>query len=456
MKTIPNSLLPLALVVTLVAITPLAGGQSTFTTLYSFTNGVPQSLVSSNGAFFGAFGGVGASGSECGAIFQLQPPAIESGDWAEEAVYSFSGAGQGPCNPDFGPAIGSNGALYGLTTQGGAYGEGTLYMLEPPNSAGGVWTAAVLYSFGAAGTYDAPGGGGLIPGPGGSYYFLSSAGGAYGYGALVQMQPPTVPGAGWSASILYSFPEGVMANSITVGPGGVFYGTAAPFEEVKRQYGLVFRILPPADSPKGEWTLSVLYTFLPGEGTTGNPIALNLARYGRHVDNRAALVFPHDRCRQPGAVPGSLQMHVDDLIELLFGHLAHRRVAGDSGVVDHDVQAAEVVDGGRDESLHLGGLRHIAPHRQGDITAAQLFGRGFGRLEVQVTEHNPRAFGDETLRNGKTQTLCAACDHRCLTAQQRHRDHASLGSDSARGTHRSEYHISYRILPGAGVPTRTG
>ena len=280
MKTIPNSLLPLALVVTLVAITPLAGGQSTFTTLYSFTNGVPQSLVSSNGAFFGAFGGVGASGSECGAIFQLQPPAIESGDWAEEAVYSFSGAGQGPCNPDFGPAIGSNGALYGLTTQGGAYGEGTLYMLEPPNSAGGVWTAAVLYSFGAAGTYDAPGGGGLIPGPGGSYYFLSSAGGAYGYGALVQMQPPTVPGAGWSASILYSFPEGVMANSITVGPGGVFYGTAAPFEEVKRQYGLVFRIFPPADSPKGEWTLSVLYTFLPGEGTTGNPIALTVATDG--------------------------------------------------------------------------------------------------------------------------------------------------------------------------------
>jgi len=207
MKTVPNSPLPLALVVTLGAVTSLAAGQSNFKTLYSFTNGVPQSLVSSNGGFIGAFGGVGASGSDCGAVFQLLPPAVQGGDWSEAAVYSFSGAGQGPCAPDFGPAIGSDGALYGLTTRGGTYGGGTLYMLEAPDSAGGAWTATVLYSFGAAGTHDAPGGGGLIPGPGGSYYFPSFGGGAYGYGALVQMQPPAVPGGGWTASVLYSFPN---------------------------------------------------------------------------------------------------------------------------------------------------------------------------------------------------------------------------------------------------------
>ena len=279
MKTVPNSLLLFALIVTLGGVTPLARAQSSFTTLYSFTNGAPQSLVSSTGGFFGAFGGVGASGSDCGAIFELNPPAVQDGDWSEAALYSFGGASQGPCNPNFGPAVGSDGALYGLTTQGGAYGEGTLYMLQPPGSTGGPWIATVLYSFGAAGTHDAPGGGGLIPGPDGSYYFLSF-GGAYGYGALVQMQPPAGPDAAWTASVLFSFPRGADANSITMGPGGVFYGTAGPFEEFKRQYGLVFRLLPPADSPKGEWTMSVLYTFLPSEGTTGNPIALTVAPDG--------------------------------------------------------------------------------------------------------------------------------------------------------------------------------
>jgi hypothetical protein len=54
-------------------------------------------------------------------------------------------------------------------------------------------------------------------------------------------------------------------------------------------------------------------------------------------------------------------------------------------------------------------------HREGDIVA-QLFGRDFGRLKVHVTEHDPRAFGDESLRNGETQTLGTACDHRSLTA----------------------------------------
>jgi len=71
-----------------------------------------------------------------------------------------------------------------------------------------------------------------------------------------------------------------MADSITMGPGGVFYGTAAPFEEFKRQYGLVFKLRPPADSPRGVWTMSVLYTFLPSDGTTGNPIALTVAPDG--------------------------------------------------------------------------------------------------------------------------------------------------------------------------------
>src|SRR5208283_4007998 len=102
---------------------------------------------------------------------------------------------------------------------------------------------------------------------------------------------------------------------------------------------------------------------------------------------------------------------------------------------------------------HVGHLSHIAPHRQGDVIAAQLFGRDLGRLEVHVTEHNPRTFGDESLRNGEAQTLRTTCNDCRLTAQQRHLDHASLGLLPSWGTPSIEYHISYRIVPRAGFPT---
>ncbi len=80
----------------------------------------------------------------------------------------------------------------------------------------------------------------------------------------------------------------------------------------------------------------------------------DLAGDRRDVHDRTAFRLAHDAGGQPGAVPGALQVHGDDLVELLLGHLAHGRVAGDAGVVDHDVQAAEGVDGRPDERLHLG------------------------------------------------------------------------------------------------------
>ena len=65
-------------------------------------------------------------------------------------------------------------------------------------------------------------------------------------------------------------------------------------------------------------------------------------------------------------------------------------------------------------------------HGQCDVVTAQLLGGDLGRLEVHVAEHHPRAFRDESLGDGETQTLGTARDHRSLTAQQRHLDHASL------------------------------
>ena len=87
-------------------------------------------------------------------------------------------------------------------------------------------------------------------------------------------------------------------------------------------------------------------------------------------------------------------MHGDDLVELLLGHLAHRRVAGDARVVHHDVETAEVFDRRGDQRVDLVGLGHIAPHSQGGI-APELLACGFCRGEVEIAEHHRGTLGDE-------------------------------------------------------------
>src|SRR6202012_3465683 len=144
------------------------------------------------------------------------------------------------------------------------------------------------------------------------------------------------------------------------------------------------------------------------------------------------------------------QVHVDDLVELFLGHLAHRRVAGDTGVVDHDVQRTEPVDCGLDEVLDLVGPGHVAGHGDGHVVTAEFFRRGLGRFEIDVAEHHPGALGDESLRDRETQTLCTTCDHRSLTGQQRHlRSHIlTCCLLRTRYAMRFEYPISYRICSG--------
>ncbi len=114
------------------------------------------------------------------------------------------------------------------------------------------------------------------------------------------------------------------------------------------------------------------------------------------------LVLPHDRRGLAQSVPGALQVYRDHLIELLLGHLAHRRVAGDAGVVDHDVQRTESVQRRADERVDVVAGGHIAAHRDGDVVAAEFGRRGLCRLEIHVAEHHPRALVNEALARWPT------------------------------------------------------
>jgi len=115
-------------------------GAFSFSQLYAFTNGVdghtPNTplLVDSDGAIYGTAQG-GAVG--LGTLFMLAPPVRPKKPWTLEVLHTFTGdRGNKTTPPDGaypsgGLLIDLSGALYGITTEGGANGTGSVYKLVP-------------------------------------------------------------------------------------------------------------------------------------------------------------------------------------------------------------------------------------------------------------------------------------------------------------------------------------
>jgi hypothetical protein len=98
------------------------------------------------------------------AVVACSTPSLAAGP-ALTSLYSFGGYLGDGIMPQSPLAIGSNGVLYGTANFGGAYGYGAVFSLTPPSSAGGVWTETLLWSFGSAGDGQFPYGGGVLIGP---------------------------------------------------------------------------------------------------------------------------------------------------------------------------------------------------------------------------------------------------------------------------------------------------
>jgi uncharacterized repeat protein (TIGR03803 family) len=212
-----------------------------YTQLYRFGSQTgdgerPNGLVQAkDGAFYGTtlFGGAYGTAASGGTIFKITPTG------AYTLLYSFGAQPNDGTLPYAGLALGSDGALYGTTSQGGAYNKGAIFKI----TTAGAYT--LLYSFGTQ-----PNDGGsplaaLTPGPDGLLYGTSGAFGAYynsGYGGTIFKI--TTSGA---LTTLYQFGsqpgDGVTPYAaLTLGQDGAFYGTTA-YGGLYAQ-GTVFRITP--------------------------------------------------------------------------------------------------------------------------------------------------------------------------------------------------------------------
>jgi len=209
-------------------------------------------------------GGGDCGGRGCGTVFMIDPQGQET------VLHSFTGSPDGAYPSTAAVLLDNSGNIYGTTSSGGTYGNGTVFELSPSGSG---WQENILYNF----TGGADGLGplaGVIQDAAGNLYGNTGEGGSYagscsfGCGVVFELSPT---GSGWTETVLYTFtgaPDGASpVAKLLKDRAGNLYGTtssggssSACSFEYPGGCGTVFEL-----SPNGSgWTETILWTFTGG------------------------------------------------------------------------------------------------------------------------------------------------------------------------------------------------
>jgi len=188
------------------------------------------------------------------AIFVLMLMVTASATAGETILHNFN-AGDGSL-PYGGLVADSAGNLYGTTTMGGAYYEGTVFELQPKPTGG--WAEKVLYSFNSNGIDGTQPYSSLVFDKAGNLYGTTNSGGAYGVGTVFKLTPRS--GRSWKETILYNFSNTRDGQAPVAGvvfdSAGNLYGTTVGGGLYSN--GTVFELTPTAT---GQWTETILHDF---------------------------------------------------------------------------------------------------------------------------------------------------------------------------------------------------
>jgi uncharacterized repeat protein (TIGR03803 family) len=198
-------------------------------TPYYATNTFPLDGVTPNGLVLGSDGnfyGTAQSGgsNNVGTVFKL------SSDGRLKNLYDFTGGTDGS-NPMAALVQGVDGNFYGTTTQGGTFGNGTVFELTP----NGFLTTLYEFTNGIDGYSPS----GLLAGANGVFYGTTAYGGTNNNGDVFQVA------ANGAFTVLYSFfgsvnDGGAPQTSLAQGSDGSLYGTTS--YGAVGGYGGVFRL----------------------------------------------------------------------------------------------------------------------------------------------------------------------------------------------------------------------
>jgi uncharacterized repeat protein (TIGR03803 family) len=221
------------------------------------------------GNFYGVTCAGGRDGH--GTVFELRPPEGPGLGWTAVVLHSF-GAREGMC-PSGNIVLDAAGDVFGTALRGGAHGDGTVFEVEPPRGPGAGWRASVLHAFDLRDGYRPTG---VALGADGALYGATSGGGRFNQGTVYRLAPPGGPGLGWTETVLRSFRDGYSdpQNVILDGSGNVYGDTM--FSGDVYDAGTVFRLTPPAEG-HGAWTNTVLHVFHHSDGYAPGGLVLDAA-----------------------------------------------------------------------------------------------------------------------------------------------------------------------------------
>jgi len=199
-------------------------------TVFDFTSsdGQPYSglTLGTDGNFYGTTSNGGAHGD--GTVFQLTPKSTL------KILWNFEGGNDGE-NPYAPPIEGTDGNFYGTTYKGGINNVGTIYQLTP---SGKLTTMYQFPGYPKGGAYPL---GVLVQGTDGNLYGTTTEGGAYNVGTIFEISPF----GNFAFTTLFSF-DGTDGSypyaGLVQGSNGNFYGTTN--EGGDKNAGVVFEITP--------------------------------------------------------------------------------------------------------------------------------------------------------------------------------------------------------------------
>jgi len=272
--------------------------------------------------------------SQDGTVFDLVE---KRGKWSAHTVLSFNGSNG--ANPYSGLTQDANGALYGTTVSGGAYGAGTVFELTGSNQ------DTVLYSFTGASDGENPYGDLVVDKTTGTIYGTTVSEGAAGCGTAFQL---VKSGNSWTESTIHTFKgdaDGCNPQAgLHVNKDGELFGVT-PYGGTSG-VGTVFELT----EKNGAWSESVLYSFTgrpdgatPSDldldaatgavygvtsagGTAGEGVAFELSE--THKIWRETVIFNF----ASGAGSEPFGLHMDQAAGILYGTTGYGGSAG-SGTV---------------------------------------------------------------------------------------------------------------------------
>ncbi len=215
-----------------------------FNVIHNFTGGT-DGANPMNGLMLGAsgymYGTTSAGGAyNNGTVFRIAP----QGNF--QTIYAFEGGADGSTPQSF-LIEDSAGHLYGTTSAGGAFGGGTVFRIT--NN-----TKTILHNFGSGSDGSAPLGG-LVFDRAGNLYGTTSAGGANGNGTVFMLSPR---GIVWGETVLYSFGTGtdgaIPYAGVTLDSAGDVLGTTSAGGS--SGYGTIFEL-----SKQNSWAETIVYNF---------------------------------------------------------------------------------------------------------------------------------------------------------------------------------------------------